>query len=266
VAEPGRLEATTQVLPVRAIVDESGSTMDGMLVELVKRAGRRLGLDISHYRPFSRRRASRVHELGIRTVVDVGANAGQYGRALRAVGYTGAIISLEPLAAAFAELERTASADSSWECLKVAAGAEEVSAQLNVASNTTSSSLLSMTDEHTAGAPTVATVGHEVVTVRPLDELVLPAEPPVMLKLDVQGYEANVLAGAERLLSSTALLECELSLARLYEGQESFAGMVAMLDDYGFALVDLDPFFYDPRDGRVLALDGLFVRRTGVGD
>ena len=240
--------------------------MDGMLAEVVKRVGRKLGLDVSHYRPFSRRRASRVHELGIRTVVDVGANAGQYGRALRAAGYTGAIISLEPQAAAFADLERAASADSFWECLNVAAGAERANARLNVASNTTSSSLLAMTDEHTAGAPTVAAVGHEIVTVRPLDEVVLPVELPVMLKLDVQGYEAKVLAGAEGLLTSTALLECELSLARLYEGQESFAGMVSMLDGYGFALVDLDPFFYDPRDGRVLALDGLFVRRTGMGD
>jgi FkbM family methyltransferase len=238
--------------------------MDGMLAELVKKAGRRLGLDVSHYRPISRRRASRMHELGIRTVVDVGANAGQYGKALRAAGYSGAIVSLEPLAAAFSNLEHAASADSSWECLNVAAGAEQVTAQLNVASNTTSSSLLSMTKEHAAGAPTVAMVGHEMVTVRPLDDLVPHVTPPVMLKLDVQGYEAQALAGAEQLLTSTALLECELSLAPLYEGQEMFAGMVGLLHEHGFALVDLDPFFYDPRDGRVLALDGLFVRRPGA--
>lgn len=81
-----------------------------------------------------------------------------------------------------------------------------------------------------------------------------------MLTLDVQGYEARVLAGAERLLEHTALVECELSLAQLYERQAPFASMVGLLDRLGFALVDLDPFFYDLRDGRVLALDGLFVR------
>jgi FkbM family methyltransferase len=237
-----------------------------MLAELVKRMGRRVGLDVSHYRPFPRRRMSRMDELGIHTVVDVGANAGQYGKALRAMGYTGVIVSLEPLAAAFSDLERVASSDSAWKCLNLAAGAEQAHARLNVASNRASSSLLTMMDEHAAGAPTVATVGQETVTVSPLDDVVLPITSPVMLKLDVQGYEAEALAGAERLLASTVLVECELSIARLYEGQASFARMVGLLDGHGFALVDLDPFFYDPRDGRVLALDGLFVRTPGALD
>lgn len=238
--------------------------MQDWLADFVKRAGRSFGVEIGHYRPFGPRRMKRIRELGIATVVDVGANAGQYAAGLRDAGYAGRIISLEPLAGAYRDLTAAASDDPLWECLNMAAGAEPARLPFNVASNRTSSSILAMTAEHSAGAPTVTNVATELVTVGPLDELVPAVEPPVMLKLDTQGYEARALAGAKRLLDATVLLECELSLHPLYEGQESFAEMVKRLDRLRFALVDLDPFFYDLSDGRVLAVDGLFVRRSGA--
>jgi FkbM family methyltransferase len=234
-----------------------------MFARSVKSAARRIGLEIRHHRPFSRRRMNRMREAGVATVIDVGANAGQYGRELREAGYKGTIVSLEPLPSAFVDLERAAAKDGLWQCLNVAAGVEEARLPLNVASNRASSSLLSMTDAHTAGAPTVGMVGHEVVTVRPLDDLGLSIVPPVLLKLDVQGYEAQVLAGAQATLAHTSLVECELVLEPLYDGQAPLGQMVSILAGLGFALVDLDPFFYDVSDGSVLALDGLFVRQDG---
>jgi hypothetical protein len=102
------------------------------------------------------------------------------------------------------------------------------------------------------------------VRVAPLDTLGLEFAPPVLLKLDVQGYEDHVLSGARDLLAEAALLECELSLAHLYDDQATFAAMVARMDGLGFALVDVDPFFCDLDDGRVLALDGLFRREHGT--
>jgi FkbM family methyltransferase len=231
-----------------------------MLDDFVKRAGRRLGVEISRSRPYATRRLNRMREAAIATVVDVGANSGQYGRELRGGGFSGAIVSLEPLSDAFAALTAQAAGDPSWHCLNIAAGEADATTELYVTSNSASSSLLPLLEEHRRGAPTVSIVGRRTVRVTPLDALDVELEGPMLLKLDVQGYEQHVLSGAQKLLSQTALVECELSLARLYEGQASFAEMIARLDALNFRLMDIDPFFYDLDDGRVLTLDGMFER------
>jgi FkbM family methyltransferase len=228
----------------------------------IKRLGRWAGVEITRHRPFSARRARRLLEYRIATVIDVGAHTGEYGAELRASRYRGQIISLEPLSATFQELVHRSAADNAWQCHNVAAGDTDGDATLNVASNLASSSLLSVTDEHERGAPDVSYVGQERVRVRRLDSLVLDVVPPALLKIDVQGYELHVLAGAEQTVERVALIECELSIAALYERQPSFRAMIDRLADLGFEIVDLDPFFYDLEDGRVLALDALFARAT----
>ena len=81
-----------------------------------------------------------------------------------------------------------------------------------------------------------------------------------MLKIDTQGYEDHVIDGAPVLLTTVAILECELSIARVYEGQPSFRSMIDRTSDLGFELVDIDPFFRERATGRVLSLDAIFVR------
>jgi hypothetical protein len=73
-----------------------------------------------------------------------------------------------------------------------------------------------------------------------------------MLEIDTQGYEDHVIDGAPVILTSVAILECELSLAHLYEGQPSFRSMIDRASDLGFDLVDIDPFFRERATGRVM--------------
>ncbi len=226
--------------------------------DLVKRGGRLLGLEISRYRPFAARRADRLAALAIETVIDVGANVGQYGQELRDHGYRGRIVSYEPLTEAYRVLEQTAASDPEWECHNLALGETDERRELTVAANLSSSSLLTMTDEMRALIPDV---GVELVSVKRLDGLDVRLEGPLMLKLDVQGYEARVLAGCGEVLDRVEQLECELSLAWLYDDQAQLSEMVAGLDGLGFEMVDLDPSFHDRRDGRILSFDALFGRR-----
>ena len=231
-----------------------------VIEEGIKRLGRRAGIEISRYRPFAARRDRHLLETGIATVIDVGANTGEYGAGLRASGFDGRIISLEPLTSAFALLARRAKMDDAWECHNVAVGASDGEAIINVASNLASSSLLPMRAEHRVGAPEVTYVGHERVQLRRLDALALGVEGPALLKVDVQGYEQQVLAGAANTLRTVLLIECEVSIAPLYAGQPSFRQMIAGLADLGFEMSDIDPFFYDRSDGRVLSVDAMFSR------
>jgi hypothetical protein len=80
------------------------------------------------------------------------------------------------------------------------------------------------------------------------------------IKLDVQGYELPVLFGAAETIRSVSLLECELSLAPLYEGQTLYRDMIEYLYSLGFELVGMEPGFVDGSSGSMLQLDGTFAR------
>ena len=145
------------------------------VADLVKHGGRLLGLEISRYRPFAARRADRLDALAIETVIDVGANVGQYGQELRRHGYRGRIVSYEPLTEAYRVLEQAAASDPEWECHNLALGATDERRELTVAANLASSSLLTMTDEMRALIPDV---GVELVSVKRLDGLDVRLEGP----------------------------------------------------------------------------------------
>jgi FkbM family methyltransferase len=228
-----------------------------MLERFTNDVAHRFGIEIRRWRPFDRRRARRLADAGIDLVVDVGAGQGQYGALLREHGYHGRIVSFEPVPQSFAELRSRSAGDARWEIHNVALGAAAGSGKMHVASNLASSSFLPLLSELEETVPELAVTGSTEVSVARLDDIDVSGGP-LMLKLDVQGYEDRVLDGAAETLRRAVLLECELSLAELYGDQAQLAKLLFRLDGSGFRMVDLDPFFYDPRDGRVLSIDALF--------
>jgi FkbM family methyltransferase len=204
-----------------------------------------------------------IQDRNVQVLLDVGANEGLFARRLRANGYRGRIVSFEPLSAMFAKLEAAAADDPNWICVNVALGAKPDRLQLNRAGNWASSSLLAMNPRHSQAEPRSAYVGTEECEVARLDDLraeFLEPGEPVYLKLDVQGYELEVLRGAVRTLEQVGVMEAELSLVALYDGAPLFGEVVSYLDEHGFALLGLEPGFADSRTGALLQVDGLFAR------
>lgn len=205
-----------------------------------------------------------LQELGVEIVLDVGANVGQYGTEIRAGGYANRIVSLEPLRGAFDQLALLAENDPEWDVLNVGASDASGAANINVAGNVASSSLLSMTEIHTAAAPASEIRGREAIKLIRIDSLQALGKP-IYLKLDIQGHELAALDGAIGILGSVSAIEIECSIKELYLGQPLIADVLNRLDQEGFRLEQLEPGFHDPTSGAILQFDGVFVRGSGAG-
>lgn len=198
-------------------------------------------------------------------VLDVGANTGQYGLLVRSCGHRAPIVSFEPLAAAHRKLTACAASDPLWVVAERAAvGAGTSRATINVAGNSVSSSLLGMKTRHLEAEPSSAFVGTETIDVVALDDCAgryVSASHGGFLKIDTQGYEMQVLRGAHRSLSgSIDVVQTELSLVQLYEGQPLMLEVCNLLQQYGFNLRHIIPGLRDPVSGELLQLDGIFLR------
>lgn len=233
----------------------------------VRKAARQFGLEISGYTgSFSEQRSRLIRDLGVSLVYDVGANVGQYAVALRTSGYTGRLVSVEPNPSAAAALSRRAQTDPLWSVEQVALGPVTADAILNVSENSLSSSLLGMEERHSAAYPGSAYVAEVPVSVRTLDDVVAGTasqDDMLFVKLDVQGYEEAVLAGASQVLSRVVALEVECSLAVLYAGQAPAWQLLEQLSNSGFTAVDVERVCWDARNGDLLQINFL-LRRTEV--
>jgi FkbM family methyltransferase len=205
-------------------------------------------------------RLAAIHDID--TVLDVGANEGQWAQRLRKDGYAGRIVSFEPLSDACAGLRKRASGDRRWQTYNLGLGACNEQGTIHVAGNSTSSSFLPMATAHAEAAPSSVYVGEQEVRVVTLDSFCAdwPSSRRLYLKIDVQGGEMSVLSGALATLAQVDVLELEMSLVPLYEGQVLHSEMAQYVSERGFELVGLDEGFADPLTGRLLQYDAVFER------
>lgn len=233
----------------------------------VKRVLRGFGYDVIQYRPSSSDAAkltALMRHAGVDLVLDVGANEGQFAQELRDGGYRGRIVSFEPLRDAHAKLARAAAGDAAWTVHeRCAIGDHDGEVEIHVAGNSVSSSIRPMLEQHAQSAPESRYVGTERVPLRRLDDIAMAhaeGARSLHLKIDTQGFEGAVLRGAPRLLQRARVVQLELSLVPLYEGQELWEHFMALMQAQGFVPWTLLPGFVDPQTGRTLQLDGVFLR------
>lgn len=227
----------------------------------------RAGLDVSRYRPeldWNRNFMRQLQLSQVGVILDVGANSGQYAAGLRAGGFDGRIVSFEPLSQPFVALKARASTDPLWEVRNCALGDSDGSISINIAGNAgESSSVLPMLKAHQEAYPPANYVGDEHVTVHRLDSIAgdfLQPTDTVFLKIDVQGFEKQVIAGAHSSIQHCIGMQLELSFLPLYEGGMLIREALDIAYSLGYTLTGLSPCFTDTRNGRTLQADGVFFR------
>ena len=200
-------------------------------------------------------------------VFDIGANLGQYARRLRRGGYEGRIVSFEPLSRAHAALEEAAADDRAWTVApRMAIGDSDRPVTINVSAESDMSSALDFTPEMARLLDSSAYVGTEVASQARLDAVFARYAAPgdrVMVKIDTQGTERRALDGARGVLAAIRVIQIELSVVAVYQGEPSYLEMIAHLDELGFAPVLFIPGYFNRRTARLIGMDGVFVRDGG---
>jgi FkbM family methyltransferase len=223
-------------------------------------ARRGLKLDVVRLDAFPFMPHLRRHNISL--VLDVGANEGQYAKLLRTNHYTGRIVSFEPAREPFARLLDASKSDQEWSVEQCALGGSSGVADLNISSGSVMNSFLPLNAQAQSDLPWAASTTTERVHLKRLDD-VFPdharAGKAVLLKVDVQGFEAEVLRGAEHSLPKIVLVQLEGAVEPLYVGEPTFLEHIAAMTGRGFRLVDLHEVFRDEQ-GRLVHLDCLFER------
>jgi FkbM family methyltransferase len=240
--------------------------MKDQLLRLIRFIINPIGYDIVKYRKTHPSHIVlnhlKVHD--IKTVLDIGANEGQYSINLRKAGFRGRIISFEPLNAAFQSLSGHSSADKNWQVYNFALGDKNSISSIHVSSHSPSSSILPMTRLHTEAAPGSEYVKEETIEIKKLDSIYSTLEVEddrVFIKVDTQGYEKKVLDGAISTLPRITGIQLELSAALLYEGEETYYSICRFIEERGFHLVQVIPGFTHRTTNEMLQFDALFFRK-----
>jgi FkbM family methyltransferase len=211
-----------------------------------------------------------IRHFGVDCVIDVGANAGQYATMLRRdARFKGLILSFEPNPSVFAELERCAASDPNWHCYNIALSDRDETVPFNIMEADQFSSLNAPAEGQDAIFESRNRIARTVdVACRTLDRLwpdlsIRYGIKTPLLKMDTQGHDRAVCAGATETLGLMAGIQTELAVRPIYAGATGYDEMIALLAEAGFS----PNAMFANNKGHfplLVEMDGLFVRNALV--
>ena len=233
------------------------------LYNIVNNLVRKAGFDIRRFPTRDQRMLIKyLEDNKVQDCFDVGANTGQYAQLLRSMGFKGKIFSFEPQAKAFERLSKKASGNSKWAVHNIGLGDLDCKSVINVSKNSVSSSFLDINPLLTDVAPETNYVSREEIQVHKVDTFIKETgfNNRLFLKIDAQGFESKILAGAEEYFHKIYALQLELACVSLYSGETLFDEMKLSIESKGFYLSSLESGFADIKTGRLLQVEAVFLR------
>jgi FkbM family methyltransferase len=237
-----------------------------MTMRILKKVCNQIGFDIvrSHNSPVVTLLGLR--RFPIRTVIDVGANEGQFAKQILGFFPHAHLYCFEPLPEPFKKLRDWAEGQQgNVDVFNVALGETEGTIEmLSHVEHNTSSSLLRTTARCEELYPFTHKQAPLSIKLMPLDKIVVnlpqPLVPELLIKLDVQGYEDRVIRGGTETIRKARACIIEINLDELYENQATFKDLLLSLRELGFHYAgNLDQVYGE--DGHVISLDAVFVRQ-----
>lgn len=201
-------------------------------------------------------------------MLDVGANRGQYAERLRKSGYTGRIVSFEPLPEFVDQLRKRAARDQDWLVFDCALGSLDGTAQINVTPGTISS-LLPASEFGMEWSSKLRESRPETITIRRLESVLDEAtagltEPRTFLKMDTQGYDLETFKGTGERISEILGLQSEVAFLQIYDGMPRFPEQLAAYEAAGFGVTGFFPVTRHGSSLRAIECDLVMLRADAV--
>ena len=199
-----------------------------------------------------------VRKLGLHPdcIIDLGAAYGDFTRMAARIVPEARFLLFEPLEEYTTPLRRVLSEVPNCHLVMAAAADTPGSMIIHVHDDLFGSSLM---DEWDEPAGVNGTPREVPVTTVDLEVAKLGWPGDIWCKIDVQGAELKVLAGAEETLRRTALLVVETNLFNTFTDGPLAGEVIAHMTERGFVLYDIAGFLYRPLDGALMQLDLVFV-------
>jgi len=206
------------------------------------------------------------HDLGFETIIDIGANTGQFSHMARMLLPKARILAFEPLPSCFKVLSAFAQTDGNIETFNMALGNSTGKIEFQENQFSPSSSILPLADSHLKAYPFAAKTSKTLVSVARMDEVLSSRflSGKILVKMDTQGYEAEVIDGGNQVIRKASCVIAEVSFRELYKGQVLFDGVYQRMRSLGFSLGGFVDQGLDPKDGGVLQANAIFFRQESV--
>ncbi len=203
-----------------------------------------------------------LKEMNIQTVLDIGANEGQFALLIRKLLPQVAICSFEPIRSCYDKLVKNFNNDKAFKAFNVAVGDQDAMIEMNINDFSPSSSLLEINELHVENFKHTARTQKQQVQVQTLDGLHsgLNLTKPYMVKIDTQGYEDKVIKGGQQVLEGADVIFVELSYRQLYKEQTLFDDIYNRLVLLGFQYHGNFEELLSPENGAILQSDGIFIK------
>ena len=203
-----------------------------------------------------------LYNYDIKTIVDIGANTGQFANMIHKVCPDARIYSFEPLHECFEALEKVFATNLRGRAYNFALGNESSVIEMNQSDFSPSSSLLEMEDLHKRDWPQSAANTKRKIKIERLDDVAVTMEivPDLLIKIDVQGYEDKVIQGGIQTISKAKLVVAEINFEELYTGQPFFNDIYCMMRELGFCFKGVVDQYLSKVDGRILFADAVFEK------
>jgi len=195
------------------------------------------------------------------SIIDIGANRGQFAVRFRVLFPEAIIYSFEPIPEVYAQLSKRFEFDTKFKAFNLGLGNQTGTIDFFQNEFSDSSSALPMKSLHKENFPNTAKEKQIQIQVECLDEVMksISLSNSLLVKIDVQGFEEMVILGGEKTIKSASVVIVEVSFYELYEDQVYFNTIYEQMQKLGFSYRGNYGQLLSPIDGRVLQADAIFI-------